>query len=257
VAAATIRTAGNLWEQLASGRVVHRFESVVLIATLALIPILIVENESKSQAWREAATVANWLIWIVFALEIAFVLTVAPRKAAALRAHWLDLTIVVVTTPLFGRFLSSLRLVRLARLLRLLRLTAVLTRILQRERSITSATTFRFVGLLTVLVVVVSGAVESLVDTHDFPTLWDGIWWSVVTVTTVGYGDIYPTSVGGRLIAMLVMLVGIGFLSVLTATIASQFVRTDQGSENDEVLRALSRIETELAELKGRLGVDG
>jgi voltage-gated potassium channel len=108
------------------------------------------------------------LIWVIFAAELTFILVVAPRKAAALRAHWLDAVIVVVTAPAFGAFLSSLRLLRLARLLRLLRLGAILTRLLQRERTVTSGTAFRFAALLTLLVVVIAGAVEALVDTKDF-----------------------------------------------------------------------------------------
>jgi len=68
---------------------------------------------------------------------------VATRKGAALRAHWLDVAIVVVTVPLFGQLLSSLRLVRLVRLLRLLRAGVMLSRALQAERALTSASAFR------------------------------------------------------------------------------------------------------------------
>jgi voltage-gated potassium channel len=124
-------------------------------------------------------------------------------------------------------------------------------RALQAERRLTSGTVFRFVGLVTAFLVVVAGAVESLVDKGDFPTLWDGIWWAVVTVTTVGYGDLYPKSVEGRIIGMIVMLFGIGFLSVLTATIASRFVKTDTGTE--EMQATLARIEAELADVKRQL----
>ncbi len=156
----------------------------------------------------------------------------------------------MVTAPLFGRFLASLRLVRLARLLRLLRLTAILTRAVQRERSVTSEATFRLVALLTLIVVVVSGAVEALVESHEFPSTWDGIWGAVVTVTTVGYGDKVPRTVQGQTIAMVVMLFGIGFLSVLTATIAPRFIKTDRGDETAEILAALGRLEAEVADLK-------
>jgi voltage-gated potassium channel len=109
------------------------------------------------------------------------------------------------------------------------------------------------VAVITVFVVVVSGAVESVVDTGDFYSLWDGIWWAVVTVTTVGYGDIRVTSVQGRIVAMVVMLVGIGFLSVLTATIASHFVKTERGAETTEIMATLKRVEAELAELRRQL----
>jgi voltage-gated potassium channel len=239
-----------VWEQLESGRVRHRFESVVLGATLALIPVFVVEAEAKSSRWKDIAYAANWLIWVVFAAELAFILVVAPRKAAALRAHWLDAVIVVVTTPIFGAFLSSLRLLRLARLLRFLRLAALLTRLMQRERALSSGTAFRFASLLTLLVIVIAGAAQSLVDNGDFHTTWDGIWWAVETVTTVGYGDLKPTSIQGRIVAIVVMLFGIGFLSVLTATIASRFVKTERGEETEEILAALARLEAEFADLK-------
>jgi voltage-gated potassium channel len=240
----------SVWQQLQSGRVQHRFEPVVIAATLALIPVFIIEAEANSSTWKDAAYAANWLIWSVFAAELVFILVVAPRKQAALRAHWLDAVIVVVTAPVFGRFLSSLRLLRLARLLRLVRLGAILTRLLQRERAVSSGAAFRLAALLTLLVVVVAGAVQSLVDSGDFATTWDGIWWAVETITTVGYGDIEVTTIRGRIIAIVVMLVGIGFLSVLTATIASRFVKTERGDETQEILATLARIELELAELR-------
>jgi voltage-gated potassium channel len=179
------------------------------------------------------------------------VLVVATRKGAALRAHWLDVAIVALTIPLFGQFLASLRLVRLARLLRLLRAATIVSRAIQAERRLTSGEALRFAALVTLFIVVVSGAAQAAFDAGEFESIWDGVWWAVVTVTTVGYGDVYPTSVVGRLIGIAVMLAGIGFLSVLTATVASRFVQTDTGS--DEVLDTVRRIEAELAELKARL----
>ena len=242
-----------MWQQLDSGRVTHRFEWVILVATLAVIPVMVIELEASSSGWRTVAFAANWVIWALFVAELVFILTVAPRKAAALRAHWVDVLIIVLTAPLFGRFLASLRLVRLVRLLRLLRLFALLTRALQRERVVSSGATFRLVAVLTLAIVVLAGSVEALVDSGDFPSTWDGIWWAMVTVTTVGYGDLYPKTIEGRIIAMVVMLFGIGFLSVLTATVASYFVKSDRGNETEEILAALARVETELAAMKQQI----
>jgi voltage-gated potassium channel len=242
-----------VWQQLDSGRVTHRFEWVILVATLAVIPVMVIELEASSTGWRTVAFAANWVIWALFVAELVFILTVAPRKRAALRAHWVDVLIIVLTAPLFGRFLASLRLVRLVRLLRMLRLFALLTRAVQRERVVSSGATFRLVAVLTIAIVVVAGSVEALVDSGDFPSTWDGIWWAMVTVTTVGYGDIYPKTIDGRIIAMVVMLFGIGFLSVLTATVASYFVKTDRGGETETILAALGRLEAEVAELKQQL----
>ncbi len=229
----------------------HRFESVVLVAALLLIPVVVIDADADSGPWQLVADVVNWVIWTVFLGEIILVLVVATRRAAALRAHWFDVALVVATVPALGAFLSALRLARLARVLRLLRLGMVAARALQAERRLTSVAVFRFVALITLFVVVIAGAVESFADQQDFPSLWDGIWWAIVTVTTVGYGDLYPRSVGGRIVAMVVMLFGIGFLSVLTATIASRFVQTD--SHNEQMKATLARIEAQLAELRQQL----
>ena len=98
--------------------------------------------------------------------------------------------------------------------------------------------TFRFAAISTVFLVVIAGAAEATVDQGDFTSFWEGISWAVVTVTTVGYGDLYPRSVGGRLVAMLLMLVGIGFISV---------------PKHASIAAALARIEGDLAEVKARL----
>ena len=90
-----------MWKQDESGRVETPkwFEPVILAATLAMIPVLIVQRDAHSSGWQTAANAANWLIWAVFAAEIAFVLAVAQRRWAALRAHWLAAALVVVTVP--------------------------------------------------------------------------------------------------------------------------------------------------------------
>jgi voltage-gated potassium channel len=169
-----------------------RFEWVILVATLAIIPVMTIDLEASSHAAREVAFVANWLIWAIFAGEFAFILlTVAPKKAAALKAHWLDVTIIVVTAPAFGRLLASLRLVRLS--------ACSASCDSQRSSRVPSSgtgsfrpgATFRLVALLTLAIVVVGGAVEALVEGGEFHhSSWNGIWWAMETVTTVGYGDV-------------------------------------------------------------------
>jgi voltage-gated potassium channel len=236
-----------VWTQDASGRVHTPLEPIVLGATLALIPVLILQADA-SGGWLMAAYIANWVIWGVFALELGAILVVAKRKRAALRYHWLDVAIVVITVPLWGRLLSGFRFFRF---FRLMRATTVISRALQAERRLSSTSIFRVVALLTLFLVVVAGAAQATFDADEFPSFWDGVWWAVVTATTVGYGDVVPTDVEGRVIAIGVMMLGIGFISVLTATIASRFIQTDTNS--DEMVEALRRIEADVAELKARL----
>jgi voltage-gated potassium channel len=238
------------WFQDESGRVHTPLEPVVLVATFALIPVLIIESDVKSGGWQTFAYVANWVIWGLFAAELAAVLIVATRRKAALRAHWLDAAIVVLTIPLLGPLLSWLRL---ARFLRFARFAVILARALQAQRRITSGDALKIASLVTVAVVVVAGAAQSIFASGEFGSLWDGIWWAVTTITTVGYGDIYPKSVGGRLIAMVVMVVGIAVASVLTAAIASRFVRDERESETTEILQTLQRLEADVREIKASL----
>ncbi len=120
----------------------------------------------------------------------------------------------------------------------------------------------------TTVVVVISGVLMRLVDPHHFSNIWIGMWWSVQTVTTVGYGDILPTDLAGRLVAVAVMLEGTAFVAIVTAAITSTFVARAQrerrvatgddpttpgASETpdriDDLTERLERIESMLREL--------
>jgi len=239
-----------VWGQDESGRVHTPLEPVVLVATFALIPVLIIESDLDSGPWLAVASVANWLIWGVFAAELAAILIVATRRKAALRAHWLDVAIVVLTIPLLGPLVAWLRM---ARFLRFARFGVVLARSLQAQRRIGSGDALKIATLVTVSVVVVAGAAQTTFASGEFDSLWDGIWWAVVTITTVGYGDIYPKTPAGQIVGIIVMIVGIAVASVLTAAIASRFVRDERESETAEMLRILNLLQAEVQEIKARL----
>ena len=96
------------------------------------------------------------------------------------------------------------------------------------DRAVARATTPRgaavVIGTSSIVITVGAGIAMTVVDRRHYPTIGSGLWWAVQTVTTVGYGDHVPTTVAGRLVASLVMLFGIGFLTVITAAITSTFV---------------------------------
>ena len=115
------------------------------------------------------------------------------------------------------------------------------------------------IATVTTFVTVVAGILMRYIDEKDFTSIGQGLWWAVQTVTTVGYGDDVPTSVGGRLLASFVMLTGIGFISVVTASVTAGFVeaarrRMGRVSEQatlaklDELVEQLDRIEKRLKE---------
>jgi voltage-gated potassium channel len=110
------------------------------------------------------------------------------------------------------------------------------------------------IGVVTVVVAVASGFAIWLLDGDEFPTIGSGMWWALQTVTTVGYGDHVPAQTEGRVVAGIVMVTGIGFLSVVTASISAAFVesaRRRRGRNTDDLmLERLERIEQALEELK-------
>ena len=112
------------------------------------------------------------------------------------------------------------------------------------------------IAAVTVLVALAGGLAITLLDRDEFPTLGSGMWWSVQTITTVGYGDHVPEDTIGQVVASLVMVTGIGFISVVTASISAAFVeqaRKRRGRDTDDiVLERLERIERALEELKAK-----
>ena len=136
-------------------------------------------------------------------------------------------------------------------------------RLIERK-PLTAARAARIIGLATMTVTLVGGVVIHFADHKNFPDIGEGLWWAIQTVTTVGYGDVVPTDTLGRLVASLVMLTGIAFLTVITATITSTFIETarrrlEKGSEDalaaklDQIGGRLDLIE---ASLKSRDGHD-
>ena len=102
------------------------------------------------------------------------------------------------------------------------------------------------IASVTLSITIISGVLIHFTDEKTFPNIGDGLWWAIQTVTTVGYGDLVPTSTVGRLVAALVMLAGIGFLTVVTAVITSTFIESARrrlhGTETDALSEKLDQI---------------
>ena len=112
------------------------------------------------------------------------------------------------------------------------------TRIERRlDRNLERASTPRgaaiVIASVTTSITVIAGGMMTFVDKDNFPSIASGMWWAVQTVTTVGYGDDVPVTVAGKLIAALVMLLGIGFVTVITASITGTFVSRSRQKEHE------------------------
>jgi voltage-gated potassium channel len=110
------------------------------------------------------------------------------------------------------------------------------------------------IALSTVLVTILGGVLIWLLDRKEFPSLGSGMWWALQTITTVGYGDHVPTTVEGQVLGGVIMVSGIGVVTVVTATITAAFIegmRTRLGRSRDEaILARLERIERQLERLE-------
>ena len=130
-----------------------------------------------------------------------------------------------------------------------------LVKYLLRELTFTRAAWI--IGVATVSATIIGGIVIHFTDSGNFPTIGDGLWWAVQTVTTVGYGDHVPTSATGRFVGALVMIVGIAFLTVATASITSVFIvqarRRVEGAQSDLLSGTLDQMNERLAAIEAVL----
>lgn len=112
---------------------------------------------------------------------------------------------------------------------------------IQRKGGITPGLAVQIIAASTMSVVLVGALIMWLIDDDNFPNYGVSLWWAIQTVTTVGYGDVVPTSVAGRIVAAVVMLTGIGLITVVSGAVASSLlatVRRKRGTDPEGYLRA-------------------
>jgi voltage-gated potassium channel len=129
----------------------------------------------------------------------------------------------------------------------------ITARLVLRE-SLTARRAAGIIAGFTVLITVAGGILERVVDHREFPTIGRGLWFALQTVTTVGYGDVTPKQADGRFIAAVVMLAGIGFLAVITASVTASLVESSRRrfavESGADVMRRLDEISDRLARIE-------
>ncbi|WP_127465319.1 potassium channel family protein [Streptomyces sp. B27] len=206
----------------------------VVFGVAYAVPVL----TPDAPAWVHAACrAAEWTVWAVFAADYAVRLALASGKWAFVRSHPLDLLAVVLP---------------LVQPLRLLRLVSTLLLMGRRARHAPQITMTVYVAG-SVVGLMMFGSLAVLQVERDAPsgnirTLGDAVWWSFTTMTTVGYGDLAPTTGLGRLLAVGLMLSGIALLGVVTANIAAWFISRFE-RDNAEERRQAALLEALTAEV--------
>src|ERR671910_3593450 len=218
----------------------------LIVAALLAIPTIVVQETDIGGIWEIFAAVLDWCIWAVFAANLAIMLSIVPNRRRWLMDNPIDVLIVVLTPPFLP---ATMKLARVLPVVRLLWLVVIAHRL----RKIFSLEGLRYAALIVFTIVVGGGVVFVAVEPGQDLSTWDGLWWAAETVTTVAYGDIYPTTAPGRIVATVVMATGIGFVALLTGALAQRFLYGSSEGAAPEVTPGAGEISRKLDELSRQI----
>lgn len=233
-----------------SARHLQRLFDVATAVAAAATPVVIGALALDLPSGLEQTLSAiNWCLWAVFAVELVVMLAVSRDRRDWLRRYPVTPVIVLLTVPALG----GLDLFRVVRLLR--------GKAARRAAdAVTSEAGLRNLAMLTLVTIGLGGVFFAEVEPDV--SVSEGLYWSMQTVTTVGYGDVVPTTTGGKILAVYVMLLGVGFLAILTGAVAERFMarwRQEHGFQSrfgsapeggDPVLAKLDELGERLARLE-------
>ena len=161
--------------------------------------------------------IVQWVSWIAFAIDLIYGLYKSESKTSYLKKHPLEIAAVLFP------FLRPLRLMRVISFGGL----AIQKIAIGRQFAITIKVLIAsiFIAYISAVQITIT---ERAVEGSNIKNFEDGLWWAITTVTTVGYGDRFPTTTEGRFLAAVLMFMGISLVGVITASVAAWFVRMGQ-----------------------------
>ena len=215
-------------------RIERLTEAPLLILSFVMIPLLVGPFFWELSRQEEILFLTlDSFIWALFAVDLIIKTAIAPHRLTYIRRHWLEVLVVVV--PFF-------------RPLRILRIFIFGSRAWLGFRRLVHVDFLLVYGIG--LVIIASTVVASIEggEQASINSFADALWWAVVTITTVGYGDMVPITAAGRAMATILMLGGVAFFSGVTANLASFLVK---GSDAEK--KALSQLLKEIENLRGEL----
>jgi voltage-gated potassium channel len=217
---------------LGSGNWRVAYEGVML--GLALLVVVLLPFDASGPVGA-----VNLAIWAVFVGDYALRLVLSTDRRAFLRANIVDL-VAIMPADLF----RVARVLRIVRLIRVVRAASVVTRVARDIRGLGNTNGLKWLLLATAGSVLLGAAVVWQVE-PSIARFSDAVWWAFVTATTVGYGDLSPENGFGRVVAIVLMLVGIGTIGMLTGSIATYFLGD---LDRDTVPPDVSHVRARLAD---------
>jgi voltage-gated potassium channel len=250
----------------------NAYNMFILVLTVLSLAVMVVMLLPISDATLKLLSIYDNLICVIFLIDFFVNLRAAPKKSDYFFHHggWLDL---LGSIPSFGltKYGGLLRLARLGRFARITRLLrgenkkSLLKDVLENRSRYAAFITI----LLTIIVLTVASVLvlqfESQSPEAKIITGGDALWYAIVTITTVGYGDYYPVTMAGRITAMFIMFAGVGIIGALASILASLLVGSSAPAEEEApgkvpaptVEQELVMIKSELAALRQLLEKKG
>ena len=205
-----------------------RFEIASSIAVFASIAIMALETFTLSANLEKSLFIADVALSLLFVAEYLFRIAKADSKRGYVTSFY-GIVDLVAIFPILIHALSSARVVRLLRVLRVVRLLKIkryntaLDRYRQALRLIAEEAVL-FTGVASVFIIGFAFLIyefEHEAQPDVYSNIFDSIWWAVISLTSVGYGDVYPVTAAGRLLTLAMVLTGMGIVAVPTALFAS------------------------------------
>ena len=228
-------------------RVKHAMEWPVMLLSLVFIGLLIARViPDTPDNFGLFLSVANWIVLALFAIPLLWLFYLAPAKKSYLLGHWPDIVVIVLG------LLHLLAIEAYRPAFSLVFIVVLLLVVARQWGEILQAHRRRGIAFVVTGVIVmlfVSAYIIYHLETPENPAFDSygiSLWWTVVTASTTGYGDIVAETVAGRVFTMILLMFSVATYAFVSATIAAQFVMTDQERDIKEILERLQRIEERL-----------
>lgn len=218
------------------------YQLLMLVFCLFALVVQILQVASTNAEILVILGRADLLLCAIFLIDFGVSFHRAPRKLRyMLTWGWLDLLSALPALDA-ARWARLARIARVARVLRAMRASRELSALLFRDRG--RAAAFAAAMLAFLLIIGSSAAVLHFEQTEsaNIKHADDALWWAFTTITTVGYGDRYPTTAEGRVVAALLMTGGVGLFSALSGALAAWFLKPDEEAVDAELLLLRSEI---------------
>jgi len=230
------------------------FQIVVLILSIIVLGALGADTVFKlPKEVADILQILDTLVCVLLLADFGMRFHKAESKSAFLKWGWIDLLASIPNVP-FLRVGRLIRILRVIRLLRAIRATQKISSVLLKNKFQSGVTSVVLTSFLLVMFCSIAILIcEQQDPSANIRTAGDAFWWSVSTITTVGYGDVYPVTPEGRILAMVLMVSGIGLFGILSGLAASFFVgqnRVHIVQEENKILARLEKLEEKIDQLK-------